>query len=77
MTSSHATLHPLRKLERGRPRLIGRRKDGRPIYAMAGGAPDAMLERLTAEREQCLARVKAVTDSAAEADRTCPTRTRT
>jgi hypothetical protein len=36
---------------------------------MAGGAPDAMMERLSAERDQCLARVKAVTDSAAEADR--------
>jgi hypothetical protein len=69
MTSSHRTLHPLRTLERGRPRIIGHRRDGRPIHAMAGGAPDAMLERLSAERDQCLARVKAVTDSAAEADR--------
>jgi hypothetical protein len=69
MTSSHRTLHPLAKLAQHGPRLIGHRKDGRPIYLLAGGAPDAMVERLTSERDQCLARVRAVTDSAAEADR--------
>jgi hypothetical protein len=62
--------HPLSKLSRnGGPELIGHRKDGRPIYLMGGGAPDAMIERLNAERDQCLSRVKAVSDSAAESDR--------
>jgi hypothetical protein len=69
MTGSHATLHPLMKLHNGRPRVIGHRKDGRPIHVIAGGAPDAMVDRLTEERSQCLARVKAVSDAAAESDR--------
>jgi hypothetical protein len=69
MTSSHRALHPLAKFAQHGWRIIGHRKDGRPIYLLAGGAPDAMVERLTGERDQCLARVKAVTDSAAEADR--------
>jgi len=61
--------HPLVKLARHGRTPIGYRKDGRPIYAMAGGAPDGMLERLISEREACLARVSAVADSAAESNR--------
>ena len=61
--------HPLVTLSRTGPRVIGRRKDGRPILMLAGGAPDAMLEKLVSEREACLTRVSAVTDAAAESDR--------
>jgi hypothetical protein len=61
--------HPLVKLSRGQLEPIGHRKDGRPIYPTAGGAPNAMLERLVSEREACLTRVEAVTSAAAESDR--------
>lgn len=61
--------HPLVKLSRTGPRVIGYRKDGRPVYLMGGGAPDAMLEKLVSEREACLTRVSAVTDAAAESNR--------
>jgi hypothetical protein len=52
-----------------RPAPIGYRRDGRPVYPIAGGAPNAMLERITTERQACLDRVQAVTDSAFEANR--------
>lgn len=61
--------HPLVRLSRAGRHPIGWRKDGRPIFPVAGGAPDAMLERLVSEREACLTRVSAVTDAAAESDR--------
>jgi hypothetical protein len=64
-----ATLHPLAKLVGGRPAVIGHRKDGRPIHAMAGGAGNAMLERIVTERDACLQRVSAITDAAFEANR--------
>jgi len=62
-------MHPGVKLALHGPELIGYRKNGKPVYAMGGGAPDAMMDRLTEERGQCLARVKAVSDSAAESNR--------
>jgi hypothetical protein len=61
--------HPLVKLSRHGRHPLGFRKDGRPIYPVAGGQGDAMLERMVNEREACLARVKAVTDAAAESNR--------
>lgn len=61
--------HPLVKLSRQGLRPIGFRKDGRPIYPMAGGAGDEMLERLISEREACLTRVQAVAAAAAESNR--------
>jgi hypothetical protein len=62
-------VHPGVKLALHGHRIIGYRKNGKAVYAMGGGAPDAMVDRLTEERQQCLARVKAVSDSAAESDR--------
>jgi HK97 family phage major capsid protein len=61
--------HPLVKLSRHGRHPIGHRKDGRPIFPVAGGAGDAMLERLVSEREACLARVEAVSAAASESDR--------
>lgn len=67
---SSTQLHPLHKLARaGQLIPIGYRKDGRPIFPMAGGAQNKMLERIVTEREQCLSRISAITDSAYEANR--------
>jgi HK97 family phage major capsid protein len=62
-------VHPLVKLTRAGLAPIGHRKDGRPIYPVAGGAGDAMLEKLVSEREACLARVSAVAAAAEESNR--------
>jgi hypothetical protein len=61
--------HPLVKLARTGRQPVGFRKDGRPIYPVAGGAGDEMLERLISEREACLTRVQAVAAAAAESNR--------
>jgi len=67
---THTTVrHPLAKLSGGRPAVIGYRKTGAPIYAMAGGAGNALLERAVADREQCLARIESVSAAAFEAQR--------
>jgi hypothetical protein len=69
MTSSHSTLHPLLKYARTGLHPIGYRKDGRPIFPMAGGSGNAMLERIVQEREQCVDRIEAVSAAALEASR--------
>lgn len=56
--------HPLAKLQGGRPAVVGYRKDGRPIHAVAGGAPNPLMERSVDERERCLTLIDQVTAAA-------------
>jgi HK97 family phage major capsid protein len=60
--------HPLAAYGTTAP-VIGYRKSGAPIHAVAGGAPNPLLERAVQEREQVLSRIESVSAAAFEANR--------